>query len=127
MLKQFGQFIMRGNVIDLAVGVIIGTAFNGIVEALVSKLIMPLIGIFTGGINFEKEVFKVGEATLGWGAVLQAILQFVIIGFVLFMILKAYNSSTKKDLGYAPAPTPSEALLADLKALLEKVEENTRK
>lgn len=118
---------MRGNVIDLAVGVIIGAAFNGIVEALVKKLIMPLIGIFTGGINFEKEVFKVGEAELGWGAVIQATLQFVIIGFVLFLILKAYNRASKKDLGYAPAPTPSEAMLADIKALLEKVEENTRK
>lgn len=127
MFKQFGQFIMRGNVIDLAVGVIIGAAFNGIVEALVKKLIMPLIGIFTGGINFEKEAFKVGDAELGWGAVLQATLQFVIIGFVLFMILKAYNRAMKQDLGYAPAPTPTEALLADIKTLMQQVEENTRK
>jgi large conductance mechanosensitive channel len=127
MFKQFGQFIMRGNVIDLAVGVIIGAAFNGIVEALVKKLIMPVIGMFTGGINFEKEVFKVGEAELGWGAVLQATIQFLIIGFVLFLILKAYNRATKADLGYAPAPTPTEALLADIKALMAQVEANTRK
>ncbi len=127
MFKQFGQFIMRGNVIDLAVGVIIGAAFNGIVEALVKKLIMPVIGIFTGGINFEKEVFTVGEAELGWGAVLQATIQFIIIGFVLFLILKAYNRASKKDLGYSPALTPSETMLSDIKALMEKVEANTRK
>ena len=127
MFKQFGQFIMRGNVIDLAVGVIIGAAFNGIVEALVKKLIMPVIGIFTGGINFEKEVFTVGEAELGWGAVLQATIQFMIIGFVLFLILKAYNRASKKDLGYSPALTPSETMLSDIKALMEKVEANTRK
>jgi large conductance mechanosensitive channel len=127
MLNQFKQFIFRGNVIDLAVGVIIGAAFNGIVEALVKKLIMPLIGIVTGGINFESQAFRVGDAVLGWGAVVQAIIQFFIIGFVLFLILKAYSRATKKEVGYAPAPTPSEALLADIKALMEKVEENTRK
>ena len=88
---------------------------------------MPVIGIFTGGINFEKEVFTVGEAELGWGAVLQATIQFMIIGFVLFLILKAYNRASKKDLGYSPALTPSETMLSDIKALMEKVEANTRK
>jgi large conductance mechanosensitive channel len=128
MFKQFGEFIMRGNVIDLAVGVIIGGAFNKIVEALVEKLIMPLIGIVIGGVNFEKEVIKVGDAELGWGSVLQSIVNFVIIGFVLFMILRAYNTATKnKAANYAPAPTPSETLLADIKNLMEKMEANTRK
>jgi large conductance mechanosensitive channel len=121
MFKEFGQFLMRGNVLDLAVGVIIGGAFNGIVDALVKRLIMPIIGMATGGINFEKEVFKIGEAELGWGAVLQAVLQFVIIGFVLFMILRAYNrAANRANASYAPPPTPTEALLADIKALLEK-------
>jgi large conductance mechanosensitive channel len=128
MFKQFGEFIMRGNVIDLAVGVIIGGAFNKIVEALVEKLIMPLIGIVIGGINFEKEVIKVGEAELGWGSVLQSIVNFMIIGFVLFMILRAYNTATKnKAANYAPAPTPTESLLADIKNLMANVEANTRK
>jgi large conductance mechanosensitive channel len=128
MLKDFREFIFRGNVMDLAVGVIIGAAFNGIVDALVKKLIMPLIGILTGGINFEKEVFKFGDAELGWGAVIQAIIQFLIIGFVLFMILRTYRKIAKKDNGsYAPEPTPSEALLADIKLLMQKMEENTRK
>jgi large conductance mechanosensitive channel len=128
MLKQFGEFIMRGNVIDLAVGVIIGGAFQKIIDALVEKLIMPLIGIVIGGVNFEKSVLTIGDVELGWGAVVQAIVNFMIIGFVLFMILKAYNTAAKnKAASYAPAPTPSETLLADIKNLMERVEANTRK
>jgi large conductance mechanosensitive channel len=127
MLKEFREFIFRGNVIDLAIGVIIGAAFNGIVDALVKKLLMPLIGILTGGINFEKESFKFGDAELGWGAVIQAVIQFLIIGFVLFMILRTYRKiSDKENASYAPPPTPSEALLADIKALMAQVEQNTR-
>jgi large conductance mechanosensitive channel len=121
MFKEFGQFLMRGNVIDLAVGVIIGGAFNGIVEKLVGKLLMPLIGIATGGlVNFETAVFTIGKTELGWGAVVQAIIQFIIIGFVLFMILRTYNRIAKREnASYAPAPTPSEALLAEIRDLLK--------
>lgn len=121
MFKEFSQFLMRGNVMDLAVGVIIGAAFNGIVEKLVSKLFMPIVGMLTGGINFEQQVIKVGDAELGWGAVLQALIQFLIIGFVLFLILKAYNrASANRDASYAPPPTPSEALLIEIRDLLKK-------
>ncbi len=128
MLKEFGQFIMRGNVLDLAVGVIIGGAFNGIVTSLVDKLIMPLVGIAIGGVDFKGLSIKVGEAKLGYGEVIQAIINFVIIGFVLFMILKAYNTATKKQAAsYAPAPTPSEALLADIKSLMSQVADNTKR
>ena len=127
MLKEFQSFIMRGNIIDLAVAVIIGGSFQKIIDALVSKLIMPLIGMVVGGVNFEKEVIKLGEAEIGWGAVLQEILNFVIIGFVLFMILKAYNTASKnKDASYAPAPTPSEALLADIKTLMQSIDAKTK-
>ena len=127
MLKQFQTFIMRGNIIDLAVGVIIGGAFQKIVDALVSKLIMPIIGILAGGVNFEKEVIKVGDVEFGWGAVFQALLNFVIIAFVLFMILKAYNKASKnRDASYAPAPTPSEMLLADIKTLMQSIDAKTK-
>jgi large conductance mechanosensitive channel len=128
MFKEFGQFIMRGNVLDLAVGVIIGGAFNNIVTALVDKLIMPLVGIVIGGVDFKTLSLKVGEATLGYGEVIQAIVNFIIIGFVLFMMLRAYNKAAKvKDANYAPAPTPTEALLADLKGLMSQVAENTKR
>jgi large conductance mechanosensitive channel len=128
MLKEFGQFIMRGNVLDLAVGVIIGGAFNNIVTALVDKLIMPLVGIALGGVDFKGLSVKVGEASLGYGEVIQAIVNFVIIGFVLFMMLKSYNTASKKqDASYAPAPTPTEGLLADIKGLMNQVAENTKR
>jgi large conductance mechanosensitive channel len=127
MLKEFQSFIMRGNIIDLAVGVIIGGSFQKIVDALVSKLIMPLIGMVVGGINFEKEAIKIGEAELGWGAVVQEILNFAIIGFVLFMILKAYNTAAKKkDASYAPEASPTEALLSDIKALMQSIDSKTK-
>ena len=127
MLKQFQTFIMRGNIIDLAVGVIIGGAFQKIVDALVSKLIMPIIGILVGGVNFEKEVIKVGDVEFGWGVVFQEILNFIIIAFVLFMILKAYNKAAKnKEASYAPAPTPSEILLADIKTLMQSIDAKTK-
>ena len=128
MFKEFGQFIMRGNVLDLAVGVIIGGAFNNIVTALVDKLIMPLVGIALGGVDFKGLSVKVGEASLGYGEVIQAVVNFIIIGFVLFMLLKSYNKASKnKDASYAPAPTPTEALLADLKGLMGQVAENTKR
>jgi large conductance mechanosensitive channel len=128
MLKEFGQFIMRGNVLDLAVGVIIGGAFNNIVTALVDKLIMPLVGIALGGLDFKNLTIKVGEASLGYGEVIQAIVNFIIVGFVLFMILKSYNTASKnKNASYAPAPTPTEGLLADIKGLMNQVAENTKR
>lgn len=127
MLKEFQSFIMRGNIIDLAVGVIIGGSFQKIIDALVSKLIMPLIGMVVGGVNFEKEAIKIGEAELGWGAVLQEVLNFIIIGFVLFMILKAYNTAAKKkDASYAPEATPTETLLGDIKALMQSIDAKTK-
>jgi large conductance mechanosensitive channel len=126
MWNEFKSFLMRGNVIDLAVAVIIGGAFNKIVEALVDKLIMPIIGMATGGINFEKEVIKVGDAELGWGAVFQNILQFIIVGFVLYLILKAYNTANKSKAEDAPAPTPTETLLADIKGIMQRIEDKTK-
>jgi large conductance mechanosensitive channel len=127
MFKQFSAFIMRGNVIDLAVGVIIGAAFGKIVDSLVNKLIMPVIGIALGDINFEKAVLTVGKVELGWGEVVQNIVQFVIIGMVLFLILKAYNKATnKKDVNYAPAPSPTEQLLADIKGIMARIDEKTK-
>ncbi len=98
MFNEFKIFLMRGNVINLAVGFIIGEAFHKIVEALVHKLIMPLIGILTGGINFEHEVLHIGGVEIGWGEVFQEIVNFIIIGFVLFFIIKAYNHATKSDI-----------------------------
>jgi large conductance mechanosensitive channel len=110
MLENLKAFLMRGSVVDLAVGVIIGAAFGKIVSALVDKLIMPIIGIFVGGINFKNLQFKVGDAVLGYGEVIQATVDFLIIGLALYFLLKAAGKQPT-----APAPTPTEALLREIR------------
>ena len=100
--KEFKAFAMRGNVIDMAVGVVIGAAFSAIVNALVTNIITPLIGILTGGIDISALSVMVGSAKLEYGIFLNAILQFIIIAFCLFLVVKAINKMKKP----APAPAP---------------------
>lgn len=104
MLKEFRDFAMRGNVIDLAVGVIIGGAFGKIVGSLVNDILMPLIGLVLGGINFAEQAIQIGEASVRWGAFMQAIIDFIIIAFVIFLIVKAANRAKKEE----PAPAAAE-------------------
>lgn len=103
MFKEFKEFVMRGNVLDLAVAVIIGGAFGKIISSLVNDILMPLIGLILGGVNFSELAFSVGNAMVKWGAFVQAIVDFLIIAFVIFMIVKAANQATKKE---EPAPEP---------------------
>ena len=109
MLKEFKEFVMRGNVLDLAVAVIIGGAFGKIIGSLVNDILMPLIGLVLGGVNFSELSFTVGEAVVTWGAFVQAIVDFLIIAFVIFMIVKSANASKKKE---EPAP-PAEPTTKD--------------
>ena len=99
MLKEFREFVMRGNVLDLAVGVIIGAAFGKIVGSLVNDIFMPLVGLLMGGVNFSELSITVGSATIMWGLFLQSVVDFLIIAFVIFLIVKSANSMKK-----APAP-----------------------
>ncbi|MFZ5820323.1 MAG: large conductance mechanosensitive channel protein MscL [Chloroflexota bacterium] len=101
MLKEFKDFAMRGNVLDLAVAVIIGGAFGKIIASLVNDVLMPIIGLVMGGVNFSELAFTVGAAVVKWGAFVQAIIDFIIIAFVIFLIVKAANATKKKE---APAP-----------------------
>ncbi|GKT04481.1 large-conductance mechanosensitive channel protein MscL [Furfurilactobacillus entadae] len=96
MWKEFKTFISRGNVIDLAVGVIIGSAFTGIVTALVNTLINPLLGIFTGGIDFSNWIVKAGGASFKLGSFINAVINFLIIAFVVFLLVKAINKLMPK-------------------------------
>ncbi|MEO5886765.1 MAG: large conductance mechanosensitive channel protein MscL [Anaerolineales bacterium] len=98
MLKEFKEFALRGNVLDLAVAVIIGAAFGKIITSLVDDVLMPLIGLVLGGVNFSELAFTVGAAVVKWGAFVQSILDFVIVAFVIFMIVRAMNRMQK------PAP-----------------------
>lgn len=99
MLKEFKNFVMRGNVLDLAVAVIIGGAFGKIVGSLVNDILMPVIGIMIGGVNFSLLSLTVGTAVIAWGVFVQTIIDFLIIAFVIFLIVKTANKMKK-----APPP-----------------------
>src|ERR1700686_3236729 len=114
-VKEFKEFAMRGNVVDLAVGVVIGAAFGGIVTSLVKDVIMPPIGYITGGVDFsDKKVIlkeadpahKVLETSLHYGNFINAIIQFLIIAFCIFIVVKAINSLKKQEEPPPPAPDP---------------------
>ena len=122
MLKEFKQFIARGNVIDLAVGVIIGAAFTAIVKSLVKNLINPLIGLFIGGIDLSNLTLKVGEANFRYGSFLNSIINFLIISFIVFFIVKAVNKFTKKEEEEAPAAPTEVDYLKEIRDLLKEKE-----
>jgi large conductance mechanosensitive channel len=103
MLKEFRAFVMRGNVLDLAVAVIIGGAFGKIVSSLVNDILMPLIGLIMGGVNFSEQAFTVGAAMVKWGAFVQTVIDFLIIAFVIFLIVKAATATRKAP----PPPDPT--------------------
>ena len=106
MLKEFKEFVMRGNVLDLAVAVIIGGAFGKIISSLVNDILMPLIGLMMGGIDFAGLSFTVGAAVVTWGNFVQAIVDFLIVAFVIFLIIKSANAAKKKE-EPAPAAEPT--------------------
>jgi large conductance mechanosensitive channel len=109
MLKEFKEFVMRGSVLDLAVAVIIGGAFGKIVTSFVNDIVMPLIGLVIGGIDFSGLAFTVGNAKVTYGNFINNIIDFLIIAFVIFLVVKAANSLKKAPAPAAPAdPTTKE-------------------
>jgi large conductance mechanosensitive channel len=122
MLKEFKEFAFRGNVIDLAIGVVIGAAFNAIVTSLVADVFMPLIGIVTGGVDFTNLNYKVGEATIAYGKFLQAIFIFLLTAVALFLFIKGINRFRRKEepaVIVPPAPPAEVILLAEIRDLLK--------
>lgn len=135
MLKEFKEFAVKGNVIDLGVAVIIGAAFGKIVASFVKDILMPPIGILLGGVNFQnlalelksEEVNAAGETiaavTMNYGLFIQNIVDFVIVAFVIFLAIKGINSTKKKEEekpAAPPAPPKSEVLLEEIRDLLKK-------
>lgn len=120
MFKEFKQFIARGNVVDLAVGVIVGAAFTAIVNSLVTNIINPFLGLFIGKIDLSNLVLKVGDATFKYGKFINAIINFLIISFVVFLIVKAINKITHKEDKEKEAKPTAEDYLKEIRDLLEK-------
>jgi large conductance mechanosensitive channel len=118
ILKDFRAFAMRGNVIGLAVGVIIGGAFGAIINSLVADILMPLIGVVSGGIDFTGLAVKIGDATIAYGKFIQSIITFLIVAFALFTVFKLINSVKEGGVVEHPA-TPTEQLLTDIRDLLK--------
>ncbi len=120
MLKEFRDFAMKGNVIDLAVAVVIAGAFGAIVTSLVNDIIMPIVGVLLGGVDFASLSIQVGEAMIMYGKFIQAIVNFLIIAWVLFLIVKAANRMRKPVAPpEPPGPTAEETLLTEIRDLLK--------
>ena len=128
MVKEFKEFAMKGNMMDMAVGIIIGAAFGKIVSSVVADVLMPPLGLLLGGVNFAALKLTLKEAvgdtaavTLNYGAFLQTVVDFVIVAFAIFLMIKGINSMRKKqEAPAAPAPPPhQEVLLAEIRDLLK--------
>ncbi len=126
MVQEFKKFAMRGNVVDLAVGIIIGAAFGKIVTSFVNDILMPPIGLLIGGLDFSSFILVIKSATaeapavaIRYGVFLNALVDFVIVAFAIFLLIKGINSMQKKE-AEKPAPPPNqEVLLAEIRDLLK--------
>jgi large conductance mechanosensitive channel len=133
MLKEFKEFALKGNMVDLAIGVIIGGAFGKLVESIVADLLMPIIGLLTGGIDFSNLYIQLSGApaatlaaareagaTIAYGNFVTLLINFLIIAWVLFMVVKAMNRFKKKEVEADPAPAKEEVLLTEIRDLLAR-------
>lgn len=114
MVKKIKGFLMRGNIIDLATGVVIGTAFQKIISALVDKIFMPLVGVMVGGVNLKERYFEILSVKLGWGEAFQASFDFIIVGTILYFFLRALGQNTE-------AKPQVDDLLIDILAEMKKL------
>ncbi len=110
-LNEFKAFAVKGNVVDLAVAVVIGAAFGKIVSSLVDAIIMPLIGIILGGVDFSDLSYTIGETAIAYGSFIQAVIDFIIIAFVIFVVIRAIRKSEDKKEAEKPEPKTSEEVL----------------
>ena len=127
MLNEFKEFAMRGNVVDMAVGIIIGGAFGKIVSSFVNDVIMPPIGMLMGGVDFSELAIALGEgeeaASINYGVFINTVLDFLIVAFAIFMVIRAMNKLKKKEEekpAEPPKPSAEEALLTEIRDLLAR-------
>lgn len=121
-LAEFRQFIARGNVLDMAVGVIIGGAFKSITDSLTNDILMPLLGLLVNRVSFSDLTLTLGSATIAYGSFIEAVLNFIIMAFAVFCLVKGFNRLHRKKEEAAPAPKPSkeELLLTEIRDLLKE-------
>ncbi|GAY72774.1 large-conductance mechanosensitive channel protein MscL [Lentilactobacillus kosonis] len=119
MFKEFKEFISRGNVVDMAIGVIIGGAFTAIVTSLNDNLINPLIGLFIGRLDLANLQVSIGDATFKYGAFLNSVINFLIIAFVVFLLVKLINKISRPKPEESAAPDPQTELLSEIRDLLK--------
>ena len=138
MLKEFREFAMRGNVVDMAVGIIIGAAFGTIVTSVVGDLLMPVIGLFLGGVDFSNMYLtlreggtpgpysslvaarEAGAVAVGYGVLINAIVNFLIVAFALFLLIKGVNATKRQQAAAPPEPSKEEVLLTQIRDLLAR-------
>ena len=120
MIKEFREFLQQGNVIDLAMAVIIGGAFGAIINSLVNDIFMPVIGILIGGIDFSGLSIQVGEAVILFGNFIQAIINFVIIASAMFLVIRSYNQLRSEEQSAPPKQSAEEKILAEIRDLLKE-------
>lgn len=130
MLKEFKEFVVKGNVVDMAVGIIIGAAFGKVVSSIVGDVIMPPIGLAIGGVDFSKLVFTLKEASgnatavvISYGKFIQTVVDFTIVAFVIFMLIKAINTMKRKQEAAAQppaAPSKEQMLLSEIRDILKE-------
>ena len=122
--NEFKKFILRGNVVDLAVGVVIGAALGRIVASVVDDVFTPLIGVVAGGVDFSGLGVQLGGAKIAYGKFLQAVFNFLVVGFCMFLVVRGMNALhtrlLKDEEAKPPEPTPSEKLLAEIRDLLRE-------
>ena len=128
--EEFKKFVLRGSVIDLAIGVVIGAAFTGIVNSLVADIFMPMIGLLTGGFDISGQEFTLHkDAVLRWGKFIQMVMNFLIVGFCMFLVMKGanalYHRLTNEEAKPAD-PSPTEKLLMEIRDLLKAKEPEPR-
>ncbi len=132
MLKEFKKFIARGNVMDLAVGVIMGSAFSSIVTSLVNNILMPIIGVIIGGHDFSSLAIKVGNANIQYGLFIQSVLDFLIVAFCIFIMVKAINNLTsltkkKEEKQEEAKKEENTVLLEEIRDLLKEEKKESKK
>lgn len=119
-VSEFKEFAMKGSLMDMAVGIIIGAAIGKVVGALVENILMPLIGTLMGGVDFSGLAVKIGDASIGYGSFIQALIDFLIVAFVIFMILRMMNKMKKAEEEAEEEPSEDVVLLTEIRDLLKK-------